>query len=133
MILERPLGVAEYRMLRRHVGWGDIADDAALERALAASIYTVCVERDGELVAAGRVVGDTGVYAYVQDVVVLEPYRGQGLARAVMDRIMAFIETTYPPGAFVGLMAASGVEGFYLRYGFQRRPEDGPGMFRYVR
>jgi hypothetical protein len=27
-------------------------------------------------------------------------------------------------------MAAQGAEGFYERYGFQRRPDDRPGMFR---
>jgi ribosomal protein S18 acetylase RimI-like enzyme len=83
-------------------------------------------------VAAGRVVGDGGVYAYIQDVIVLEAHRGRGLARMMMDRIMEFIDRTYPSSAFVGLMAARGVAGLYERYGFERRPEDAPGMFRYV-
>jgi hypothetical protein len=47
-----------------------------------------------------------------------------------MDAVLGYLEGAAKPGAFVGLMAAEGAGGFYERYGFQRRPDDRPGMFR---
>jgi hypothetical protein len=48
----------------------------------------------------------------------------------VMDALMAYLDRVYPDGAFIGLMAAEGVAGLYERYGFERRPENAPGMRR---
>jgi hypothetical protein len=47
-----------------------------------------------------------------------------------MDAVMRHLDASVRPGSFIGLMAAKDVEGFYRRYGFDRRPDDRPGMFR---
>jgi hypothetical protein len=47
-----------------------------------------------------------------------------------MDAVMRYLGDAARPGSFVGLMAAEGVERFYERFGFRRRPDDRPGMFR---
>jgi predicted GNAT family N-acyltransferase len=65
----------------------------------------------------------------VQDVIVSPELRGRGFGARIMDRVMGFLEGAAEPGAFVGLMAAQGVEVFYERYGFRRRQDDRPGMF----
>lgn len=80
----------------------------------------------------GRVVGDGGMYFYVQDVMVMPEFQGRGIGAAVMDAIMRYLEGATAGGAFVGLMAAEGSERFFQRYGFRRRPDDRPGMFRAV-
>jgi GNAT superfamily N-acetyltransferase len=82
------------------------------------------------VVACGRIVGDGGMYFYVQDVIVAPVYHGRGLGAQIMDAMIDYLRRTARPGAFVGLMAAQGAEGFYERYGFRRRPDDRPGMFR---
>jgi len=129
-LVERAPTVEEYMAFRAHAGWDEVADRPAIARALDGSLYSVCVESDGRAIATGRVVGDGGVYAYIQDVIVYEEFRGRGISRIVMDALLGFIERTYPKGAFVGLMAAEGVAGLYERYGFERRPDDAPGMRR---
>jgi hypothetical protein len=48
LVVERPLSVNEYRMLRRQAGWNDIEDEAAVATALASSLYTVCIETGDE-------------------------------------------------------------------------------------
>jgi len=88
------------------------------------------LERDGDAVGCGRVVGDGGVYFYVQDVIVLPELQGLGWGARIMDAVMRYLDASAPPGSFIGLMAAKDVEGFYRRYGFDRRPDDRPGMFR---
>jgi GNAT superfamily N-acetyltransferase len=128
-LVERAPTVGEYRRLREAVGW-DAMTDQGIATGLANARYSCVVVRGDEVVACGRVVGDGGMYFYVQDVIVLPELHGQGLGERVMRAVMRYLEATARPGTFVGLMAAEGVERFYERYGFRRRPDDRPGMFR---
>lgn len=129
VLQERSPTVAEYRRLRDAVGWGAVAEEG-LAAGLASALYSCVILQEGDVVACGRVIGDGGVYFYVQDVIVLPELHGRGLGAMVMEAVMAYLGRVAPPGAFVGLMAASNVAGFYERYGFRRRPDDRPGMYR---
>lgn len=127
-LVERSPTTEEYLRLRRAVGWNDVDPDG-VARGLPRALYSVVLERHGEAVGCGRVVGDGGIYFYVQDVIVRPEFQGNGLGLRIMERVMSFIEGAATTGAFVGLMAAEGVEPFYERFGFRRRPDDRPGMF----
>jgi GNAT superfamily N-acetyltransferase len=128
-LVERAPSVEEYRRLRGAVAWGEISDEG-LAAGLDSGLYACVLLHDGDVVACARVVGDGGMYFYVQDVIVLPEYHGRGLGGLVMEGVMRYLGDTAKPGAFVGLMAAKDAEGFYERFGFQRRPDDRPGMFR---
>jgi predicted N-acetyltransferase YhbS len=128
-LIERDPTVQEYQRLRRAVGWGEMTDDGVAV-GLPNALFSVVLERDGEAVGLGRIVGDGGLYFYLQDVIVLAEHRGLGLGARITDALMAYLERSACPGAFVGLMAAVGAEPFYERYGFHRRSEQQPGMFR---
>lgn len=129
-LVERPPTSDEYRTMRREVGWADV-DPEAVAVGLASALYSACLEGpDGEILGCARVVGDGGIYFYVQDVIVRPPYQGHGLGARLMDAVMAFLASTARSNAFVGLMAAEGVSRFYRRYGFVERPEGRPGMYR---
>ena len=128
-LVERTPTPEEYGRLRASVGWNEVADDG-VRAGLSRSLYAVVLERDGVAVGCGRVVGDGGVYFYVQDVLVLPELQGFGWGARIMDAVMRYLEHAAGPGTFVGLMAAKDVEAFYRRYGFERRPDDRPGMFR---
>lgn len=127
-LAERGPSVEDYLRLRAAVGWSRLQPEAA-ERGLATGLYGVMLFHGDEVVGCGRVVGDGGVYFYVQDVIVLPEHQKLGLGARIMDAVMAFIQREATTGCFIGLMAAVGVEGFYERYGFRRRPDDRPGMF----
>lgn len=128
-LVERPPTVAEYRRLRRAASWGEMTEEG-LAAGLPNALYSVVLELDQEVIGCGRVVGDGGLYFYLQDVIVLPGFQGRGLGARIMEALMAYLDRTARPGAFVGLMAAEGVEAFYEPYGFRRRPDDRPGMFR---
>ena len=115
--------------LRAACGWGEISLDCAT-RALHGGIATVTAYDAGRLVGFGRVVGDGALYFYLQDIIVVPSHRGQGLAKAMVARLLTQIEPLTAPGATIGLMAAKGVEPLYEPFGFVRRPSDttGAGM-----
>ncbi|MEL4304302.1 GNAT family N-acetyltransferase [Methanococcoides sp. LMO-2] len=129
-LIEQIPTVEEYQTLREAVGWNRIADPKAVETGLNNSLFCVCVVLDNKVIGCGRVIGDMGIYYYVQDIIVLPEFQGKGLGKQIIDTIMDYLEEHASPGTFVGLMSAKGLSRFYERYGFTERPSEGPGMFR---
>jgi GNAT superfamily N-acetyltransferase len=127
VIIERSPTVEEYRALRDAVGWGN-GDATAQAQGLANSLFSVCIIHENKVVGCGRVVGDNGLYFYIQDVILHPLYQGRGLGRRIMASIMGYITSNARPGAFIGLMAAEDKAPFYYQYGFKERPTDRPGM-----
>lgn len=128
-LIERHLTVEEYLKLRKAVGWWDV-DVRALRFGLQNSLFSICVILGDDVIGCGRVVGDGGMYFYIQDIIVLPKFQGKGIGKRIMDAIMNYIDLHAQSGAFVGLMTAKGISKFYEKYGFKERPLDRPGMFR---
>ena len=63
-------------------------------------------------------------------------YQKQGLGRALLERINAYLDDLASDGRviMVNLMATTGNEGFYEKFGYVRRPNDemGAGMVRWI-
>lgn len=119
----------QYQKLRKAIGW-DAVDDEATERGLSNSLFGVIAVCDERMVGCGRVVGDDGIYFYIQDIIVLPEYQGKGIGRAIMDQVMKYLRSRATPNAFIGLMAAKEIAEFYEKYGFAKRAQNRPGMFR---
>jgi ribosomal protein S18 acetylase RimI-like enzyme len=123
--------ISEYKTLREAVGWWDVAE-AAVEAALGNALFSVVAIEKGTLVGLGRVVGDGGLYFYIQDLIIDPEFQEKGFGKQVMGALMAFIRTKAKSGAFIGLMAAKGLEGYYEPFGFKARDEDAPGMYQII-
>lgn len=130
-IEHRTLTVSEYKKLRDAVGWWK-TDDNAIEIALSNSLFSVVAMENNNIVGLGRVVGDGGLYFYIQDLIVHPDFQNNGLGKRLMDEVMLFIEGNAQFGAFVGLMAAKGLEKYYESFGFKARNRDAPGMYRVI-
>jgi GNAT superfamily N-acetyltransferase len=128
-IVERVPAVGDYLALREAAGWGRL-DEHLAEQGLAGALFTVCALHDGTVIGCARVIGDGGLYFYLQDVIVLPRFQGRGLGRRLMEPIMRYLDEHALPGSFIGLMAAEGVTDFYRQFGFAVRPPGRPGMFR---
>jgi len=128
-LVERSATLEEYLRLREAVGWV-CQDTKATEIGLINSLFSVCMIYRDEVIAYGRVVGDGGIYFYIQDVIVLPKFQGKGIGKQIMNVIMNYLEKNASPNAFVGLMAAKGEMGFYEKFDFKKRPNDSPGMFK---
>jgi len=129
ILFERSPTVEDYHRLCRTVGWEHV-DDEATEMGLRNALFSVCMIHKDQVIGCGRVVGDGGIYFYIQDIIVLPEFQGRGLGRRIMDAVMNYLSSHAHPNAFIGLMAAKGVSGFYEKHGFAERPPDRPGMFR---
>ncbi|HRQ65613.1 MAG TPA: GNAT family N-acetyltransferase [Xanthomonadaceae bacterium] len=123
--------IHEYRRLRDSTGWWKV-DEKAIEAALSHSLFSVVAIDDDDIAGLGRIVGDGGLYFYVQDLIVRPDFQKNGLGKRLMAELMSYITAHAKPGAFVGLMAARGLRRYYESFGFQARPEDAPGMFQVV-
>ena len=98
-------------------------------RAVRDDLFNVVVLLDGEKpVACARVIGDGVLTFLIQDVLVVPKHQRKGIGSKIMKIVLGHLETVAQPGAFVGLMAAPGTEGFFAKHGFAARPDNAPGM-----
>ena len=121
--------VVEMKAFHAAVGWDNV-DDAATAIALRNTLFGCVVLHSNKTIGCGRVIGDGGLYFYIQDIVVLPEYQGRGVGKMIMNEVMDFIAQTARPNAFIGLMSAKDKAGFYVKFGFTERPPGRPGMFR---
>jgi GNAT superfamily N-acetyltransferase len=133
VLKDRKVSAREFNALRESVGWPKVLPERVARRGMRNTLYFVSAWQGGKPIGMARVIGDTGYAYYVQDVIVAEAYRGRGIGRAMMERVMAWIERHAEGYCNVGLMAAEGKEGFYERFGFARRPGPklGAGMTQF--
>lgn len=83
---------------------------------------------EAPVVGTARVVGDGGSIYHLCDMVVHPDHQRRGIGTRMMDALMAFVDETAPPDAYVNLMAD--VEGFYERWGFEATAPVSRGMYR---
>jgi len=92
-------------------------------RAFAASLVTVFIRYEGQLVGFGRAISDGAYQSAIYDVAVRPEYQGKGIGSLIVENICAQL-----PRGNVILYASSGKEGFYETLGF-RRMKTGMALF----
>ena len=130
-IIERIPTVEEYQTLRRTTNWISVSNEQ-VAIALSHTLFGACAFHENQLVGMGRVVGDKGLYFYVQDVIVLPEFKSRGIGYKIMEVLEKYLEERAEGPVFVGLMAAKDVKRFYEKFGYQERADNAPGMFKYV-
>ncbi len=123
--------VSEYLKLRKAVGWWDTEEDS-IEEALKNSLFSVVAVESDKVIGVGRIVGDGGLYFYIQDLIVHPDYQNKGLGKQLMKELMNYIKGHAKHGAFIGLMAARGFAKYYESFGFKACDADAPGMFKVI-
>ena len=124
--------VSEYKKLRGLAGWWETVE-TAIDTALKNSLFSVVAIEHDTAIGFGRVIGDGGLYFYIQDLIIHPDYQAKGLGKSLMNELMSYIMSSAKSGAFVGLMAARGLEKYYDRFGFKARDEDAPGMYQIIK
>lgn len=120
------LTVEEYNCLRESVGWGTFPYQQVCQ-AFQQSVKIVSLSIDQKVVGMGRLIGD-GIYYLIVDVVIDPIYQGKGLGKKILNLL---IDTAYEDmigeRASIQLIAATGKESFYEKFGFERLPHDDSG------
>ena len=95
--------------------WARGIPRATVERALA---HSLCfgVFREGAQVGFARVITDRATFAYLADVYLLEAHRGQGLARRLLQAVLAHPELQ---GLRRWLLVTRDAHPLYRRHGFE--------------
>ncbi len=129
VLLENQLKAEDFIRLKLSAGFRERPVEL-VERALANNLYDVIAVKDDEVIGMGRLVGDGAMYWYLQEIVVLPEYQGEGIGTAIVNKLLEYISEHTEEGNFtsVGLTAAEGKEGFYERFGFAKSR----GMTKYI-
>jgi len=95
----------------------DPAWRAAIPQMIRGSFcFLLAREAGGRIVGMGRVISDGVSDAYIQDVVVLEAFRGRGIGRELVRRLTErCLEARI---SWIGLVAEPGTQAFYEPMGF---------------
>jgi|SRR5450755_916772 GNAT superfamily N-acetyltransferase len=82
----------------------------SIEHSLSFGLY-----RDEQQVGFARLVTDHATFAYLADVFILEPFRGQGLSKWLLEVVMAHPELQ---GFRRWILGTKDAHGLYRQYGF---------------
>ena len=128
-LLENELKAEDFIRLKVSAGFRERSVEL-VDRALKNNLYDVVAVAEGEVIGMGRLVGDGVMYWYLQEIVVLPEYQGNGIGTAIVNKLLDYIKEHTEKGNFtsVGLTAAEGKEGFYERFGFAKSR----GMTKYI-
>lgn len=131
---ENALSYDDYCRLRESAGWLNFSKEQA-ERAIDRCLYTVVAEKDGQVVAMGRLIGD-GMYYMIADLVVRPAYQKRGIGSKIIDMLIGYVDKETPVGgrSSIQLVAEKGKEIFYEKRGFKIIPHEfcGSGMRKVI-
>jgi len=114
--------------LYESTGWND-KDKKSKEQlfnAVMNSWYFVSAYSNDQLVGCGRVVSDGYLHAYINEMIVLPDFQRKGIGKEILNRLLQRILEQGIKD--IQLFCAKGKEEFYFKNGFEKRPDDAPGM-----
>ncbi len=120
--------IDSFYALYESTGWND-KNKKPKEQLLGAmknSWFFVSVYADDRLIGCGRVVSDGYLHAYIKEMILLPGFQEKGIGKEILNRLLQKILGHGIKD--IQLFCAKGKEEFYLKNGFEKRPEDAPGM-----
>jgi GNAT superfamily N-acetyltransferase len=105
--------------------WGRWRTRADVEAQLDGAWRVVGAYRDGAMVGFARAVSDGVAFGYLADVFVLEPARGAGVGKALVEAVLAGTDR------FRWTLFTDDAHGLYSRFGFA--PADATALVRPAR
>ncbi|KHF38204.1 GNAT family N-acetyltransferase [Halalkalibacter okhensis] len=122
----------EFFMLYETTGW-NINGTYTKEQLFIAinnSWYSISAYHNEKLVGFGRIISD-GVYqTFIGDMIVHPEYQKRGIGSEILNLLTDKCKASGIK--WVQLSCARGKVDFYKKFGFQKRPADGPGMHTFI-
>lgn len=119
MLVFDDLTVPEFMRIRNGSDLAPV-DETLVTRALAASLFTLRYEIDGETVGMLRAVGDGAFVVVICDVVVLPEHRRHGIGTVLIKAALDRISRDMPAGMWTPVMLTCSAEReeYYKKFGF---------------
>lgn len=113
-----PISPEQLIKLFQQTSWANARSLLDLQQMLDRCHFTLGVWDEDQLIGFARVITDDRYRALIDDVVVDSAYRGQGIASAMLDKLLKRMQHIEA----ILLDCAPELEGFYDRFGF--KPKD---------
>jgi ribosomal protein S18 acetylase RimI-like enzyme len=110
--------------------WKDTYDKTGIPFLIAGSFaFAVAVEeKTQKSIGMGRVISDGVSDAYIQDLVVLPPYRSQSIGKKIAQKLIEFCQSKGI--VWIGLIAEPGSSQFYTSLGFTTMENHIPMLYK---
>ncbi len=126
-MLESAPDLDDYLRLRQLCGLKAFSAEAA-QQGLQGTVYGVTVVSNDRAVGMGRIVGDSGCFFQVVDIAVDPDHQGEGLGKAIMSALSAYLRSEVPETAYVSLIADVPADKLYAQFGFEPTAPRSIGM-----
>ena len=97
-----------------------------LKKSIENSWYAMTAFDADTLIGFGRVIADGVHHALIVDIIVHPRYQGKGIGSVLLERLVKKCKDANIRD--IQLFAATDKYEFYEKHGFQRRPQNAPGM-----
>jgi len=98
--------------------WKDSYDPAGIESLINGSFAFAVAIANGKAIGMGRIISDGVSDAYMQDIVILQEYRGKGIGKKLVNFLL---DHCLSKGIiWIGLIAEPSQDDFYSPLGFKR-------------
>ncbi len=121
----------EFSSLRDRSGMSPRSVETA-KIALKNTLFMVGIRnKEGRLIAFGRVVGDGGTTFVVSDIMVDKSYQKQGLGKQIMSQVDNYLNSIANESGYICLIADKPADKLYEKFGFEYLDEEtAVGMYR---
>lgn len=110
--------------------WKESYDESAINSMISGSFaFVVAIDSTtGKAIGMGRIISDGTSDAYIQDMVVLTEYRGQGIGERL---VKSLIDHCISKGIiWIGLIAEPGKDNFYMAMGLKPMKDHIPMIYK---
>ena len=111
----------QLKNLYREAGWwseGDDADPELISKIIQGSFCFAVASIKDKLIGMGRAISDGVCDSYIQDVVVLNEFRGREIGVLIMDELIKYLRSKNIN--WISLISEPKAVSFYQRYGFSQ-------------
>jgi len=118
--------------LYRQAGWWQMDENPqylkTVEKIIANTFCFVIASQNDRIIGMGRAISDGISDAYIQDVTVHRDFRGQGIGKAIIRKLVEHLKASGLQ--WIGLISEPGYERFYQGLGFEVMPAYTPFLLK---
>jgi len=114
--------IEQLKQLYREAGWWneeiDNTDPDLINKIIQGSFCFAVASIDGKIVGMGRAISDGVCDSYIQDVMVLNEFRGRGIGDMILGEIIKYLKDKKI--SWISLVSEPEAVSFYQKYGFSQ-------------